>query len=82
MALASAKVFGDSSSRLPICCLCRRRYEPYVLGARALLPPLDSRFRGYGLDKVSWARSLQAAGFKCGRFSDASVTKLRMLVIT
>ena len=41
------------------------RYEPYVLGARALLPPFDARFRGYGKDKVSWVRSLQHAGFRC-----------------
>lgn len=47
------------------CCV---RFEPFVLTSRALLPPFDARFRGYGQDRVSWARLLHGSGFRCCSF--------------
>lgn len=35
-----------------------------MLGSRALLPPFDARYRGYGRDKVSFTRLLDHSGFR------------------
>jgi hypothetical protein len=42
----------------------RCRFEPFLLASRALLPPFDTRFRGYGLDRSSWTRLLHSSGFR------------------
>ena len=38
-------------------------FEPFVLGARLLLPLYDERFRGYGWDKTTHAAQLRREGF-------------------
>jgi len=38
-------------------------YEPYVLAARKLLPRYDERFRGYGMNKISFFFHLNALNF-------------------
>lgn len=38
-------------------------FEPFVLGARSLLPDYDERFRGYGWDKTAHAQHLRAENF-------------------
>eukprot|EP00961_Rhodomonas_salina_P189041 2550666-Rhodomonas_salina.1 len=35
-------------------------FEPFVLGARAVLPLYDERFRGYGWDKTTHANHVPA----------------------
>lgn len=40
------------------------RYEPYILIDRIQAPFHDSRFRGYGSDKVSYISSVKYAGFE------------------
>ena len=37
-------------------------FEPFILGARAVLPLYDERFRGYGWDKTTHALHLVALG--------------------
>ena len=46
-----------------------RRCCPFLLASRALLPPFDARFRGYGLDRVSWAQLLDSTGFRYTRIT-------------
>ena len=49
----------DHEMRLP----AQEGFEPFVLGAKSVLPDYDERFRGYGWDKTAHAQHLRADNF-------------------
>ena len=46
-----------------------KRYEPWGIVSRRLMPWFDERFRGYGRNKIVFVAALNATGFTCVRIS-------------
>ncbi len=47
-----------------------KRYEPWGIVSRRLMPWFDERFRGYGRNKIVFVAALNATGFTCVQMSD------------
>ena len=58
---------GVTSAQEPYQIEYCKRYEPWGIISRRLMPWFDERFRGYGRNKIVFVAALNATGFTCVR---------------